>query len=610
MSRLLRTAAPAALAVAAVCGLASAASAQSYSRLVVFGDSLSDNGNLYAASFNTQPPAAFYFNGRFSNGPVFTELLGFNAGRAAAGAPVTGSINYAYGGARTDASVGLPPGMRTQLTQYTGAGGTFGANDLVSVLGGANNIFQGIPAAVLTTGPQAFMQNVATSAAGDVNFIVNSVATAGAGTILVTNLPKLSLTPQFRSGPNLAAAPLADFAVTTFNGALSTGLFATAAARPNTNIILMDIYKIGDVIAGSPSSFGLTNATDACFNQVALTICSSPGTYFYWDGVHPTAAGHALLATLAEDYLYYGDAGAKTALQGETAQRFREDMLDLSSEGMSSAYGWEPETGLTFGALYDSTEFDARGFVPSAESRGYGFRGGLVFSPSETWRWSLAASFRNAEVTSPGQTFDVESYGFDAAVGWRSGAAFANLSAGASVDDYENITRQTTLGPVVHTGETQGNSTGVRAQAGLWFGGDDIRISPRVALTWTSSEVEGYFEQGVAAQYRYEDRTVQATTAEATVRAETRKGGTTIFVEGGYRDDLDDGSDAVGTSIAGSPSQVLYRDVEGPFGGHMLASAGIEGDWAGMKVSFGYRGRFGDNADSHQGGIQFTIPLP
>src|SRR5690606_8454628 len=48
MSRFLRNAALAALTVAAAGAVASAASAQSYDRLVVFGDSLSDNGNLYA----------------------------------------------------------------------------------------------------------------------------------------------------------------------------------------------------------------------------------------------------------------------------------------------------------------------------------------------------------------------------------------------------------------------------------------------------------------------------------------------------------------------------------------------------------------------------------
>ena len=73
MSRYLRGAALAALTLAASCALATAASAQSYGRLVVLGDSLSDNGNLYLASGRTQPPSPPYFQGRFSTGPVFTE---------------------------------------------------------------------------------------------------------------------------------------------------------------------------------------------------------------------------------------------------------------------------------------------------------------------------------------------------------------------------------------------------------------------------------------------------------------------------------------------------------------------------------------------------------
>ncbi|HST91688.1 MAG TPA: autotransporter domain-containing esterase, partial [Brevundimonas sp.] len=82
MSRFLRGAALAALSVAAAGAMASAANAQTYNRLVVFGDSLSDNGNLYAATGNTTPTSPPYFQGRYSNGPVFTELLGFNAGRS------------------------------------------------------------------------------------------------------------------------------------------------------------------------------------------------------------------------------------------------------------------------------------------------------------------------------------------------------------------------------------------------------------------------------------------------------------------------------------------------------------------------------------------------
>ncbi|HEY1225109.1 MAG TPA: autotransporter domain-containing protein [Brevundimonas sp.] len=613
MSRLLRTAAAAALTLAAGMAIAGAASAQTYNRLVVFGDSLSDNGNLFAVSGGTQPPAAFYYQGRFSNGPVFTELLGFNAGRYAAGASVTGSINYAFGGSRTDTVATPGPGMRTQLQLYTGAGGTFGANDLVSVLGGANNIFQRLTAfSALPVGdpqlanPQGYVAPTALAAAGDINFIVNDIATRGAGTILVSNLPKLSLTPQFRG---TTAAPLADFAITTFNGSLSTQLFATAAARPGSNIILMDIYKIGDTIANDPTAFGVTNVTQPCFNQTLLTVCSNPDDYFYWDGVHPTAAGHRVLAALAEDYLYYGDNGAQTALQAETAYRHREEGADLTSEALSGRHGWQAGTNLTFGVLADRTSTDARGFVAESDAKDEGVRLGLEWSPSETWRWAIAGSARTGHVKGGAQQFEIESFGLDAAVGWRSGGHFVNFGLGVAGDSFDDIQRATGVGPVVHSGATDGWSRSARAQAGMWMDAGGLAISPRVGLSWVTTEVGGYTEQGVAAQYVYENRTFEALTAEIAVRAEGEFDGNTFYVEGGYRDALDDSTGPVGTSIAGSPSQTLYRDIEDPFGGQMMASAGLERNWQGMKVTVGYRGRFSDNATSHMGGINFSLPL-
>ena len=76
MSRYLTGGAVAALVVAA-CAFAASASAQTYNRLVVFGDSLSDNGNLYLIvrrhAAAQSPP---YFQGRFSTGPVFVGTAG------------------------------------------------------------------------------------------------------------------------------------------------------------------------------------------------------------------------------------------------------------------------------------------------------------------------------------------------------------------------------------------------------------------------------------------------------------------------------------------------------------------------------------------------------
>lgn len=606
MSRFLRNAALAALTVAAAGAFASAASAQSYNRLVVFGDSLSDNGNLYAATGNTSPTSPPYFQGRFSNGPVFTELLGFNAGRSAAGAPRTGSINYAYGGARTDSSA-FPPGMRNQLLQYTGGGGTFGANDLVSILGGANNIFQAVPAASVSPNPTGAIQPVALAAAADINFIVNSVAVAGAGTILVSNLPNLALTPQFNQGAGAPAAPLADYAGTQFNGALLAGLMTTAAARPGSNIILLDLYKIGPALVADPGRFGLTNVRDTCFN--GITVCATPDTYLYWDSVHPTAAGHRLLALLANDYLYYGDIGAQSTVQAETAFRQREDLLDLASEGMSGRADWQAGTNLTFGAIADSVETDARGSVAASDATGWGGRVGLDHVMSPNARFGFAGTFRTAEVEAGAMAFDVKTYAFDLYGGWRSGGHFVNATVGGSVDHYDDITRVTSLAPIIHTGETTGGSIGGRIQGGFWMDMGGIALSPRVAVNYVSTDVNGYIEQGPAAQYSYQDRTVQAASGEFTLRAEGGGEGMSFFVEGGYRDSFGDSSDAVRTGIAANPAQILARQIEDPFGGSLIASAGVEADVGPMKMTFGYRGRFGDTANSHVGALTFSLPL-
>ncbi|MDP1912471.1 autotransporter domain-containing protein [Brevundimonas sp.] len=606
MSRFLRNAALAALTVAAAGAFASAASAQTYNRLVVFGDSLSDNGNLYAVTGNTTPTSPPYFNGRFSNGPVFTELLGFNAGRFTAGAPVTGSVNYAFGGARTD-NAASPPGMRRQLLAYTGGGGTFGANDLVSILGGANNIFQAVPAAAVSPNPASAIQPVALAAAADINFIVNSVAGAGAGTILVSNLPNLALTPQFNQGPGAPAAPLADYAGTTFNSALLAGLMTTAAARPGTNIIMMDLYKIGPALVARPGAFGLTNVRDACFNGV--TVCATPDTYLYWDSVHPTAAGHRLLAALANDYLYYGDIGAQSTVQAETGFRQREDLLDLASEGLSGRADWRAGTNLTFGAIADSVETDARGSVAAADATGWGGRVGLDHVMSPNARFGFAGTFRTAEVEAGRMAFDVETYAFDIYGGWRSGGHFVNATVGGSIDHYDDITRVTSLAPIIHTGETTGGSIGGRIQGGFWMDMGGIGLSPRVAVNYVSTDVNGYVEQGPAAQYSYQDRTVQAASGEFTLRAEGGGEGMSFFVEGGYREGFADSSDAVRTGIAGNPAQILDREIEDPFGGSLIASAGVEAEMGPVKMTLGYRGRFGDTANSHMGALTFSLPL-
>ncbi len=70
--------------------------------IVSFGDSLSDVGNISIGSGGTQPsPTTNYYEGRFSNGPVWVEYLAKDLGVAAPTAALAGGTDYAFGGAQT-----------------------------------------------------------------------------------------------------------------------------------------------------------------------------------------------------------------------------------------------------------------------------------------------------------------------------------------------------------------------------------------------------------------------------------------------------------------------------------------------------------------------------
>ena len=70
--------------------------AQPISKLVVFGDSLSDNGNTYEYSHHVKPPDVLYYRGRYSNGPIWIDYVVDSL------FPKSGNqalLNYAFGGA-------------------------------------------------------------------------------------------------------------------------------------------------------------------------------------------------------------------------------------------------------------------------------------------------------------------------------------------------------------------------------------------------------------------------------------------------------------------------------------------------------------------------------
>ena len=58
-----------------------------------------------------------------------------------------------------------------------------------------------------------------------------------------------------------------------------------------------DIFTLLNDIVSAPAAFGLTDATNRCFDFT--TVCPNPEEFFFYDVVHPTTAGHDLIAGVA-----------------------------------------------------------------------------------------------------------------------------------------------------------------------------------------------------------------------------------------------------------------------------------------------------------------------
>jgi phospholipase/lecithinase/hemolysin len=52
-----------------------------------------------------------------------------------------------------------------------------------------------------------------------------------------------------------------------------------------------------NAIVATPAAFDLTNVTTACVTPgVAPFACKAVDEFLFWGGIHPTRAGHAILA--------------------------------------------------------------------------------------------------------------------------------------------------------------------------------------------------------------------------------------------------------------------------------------------------------------------------
>jgi outer membrane lipase/esterase len=283
--------------------LALAAPAAKGGSLYVFGDSLSDNGNLY--KLIGYPPAPYY-DGHFSNGPVWVEYL-----PRLTGLGFSPSQDYAYGGAftgdlmvngtdyGTNLGAAFLPGVTTEIAGFKAAGGHFSAGDVVALWAGANNYFfySGLAEADPSSATSLVTSGVNTTIT-ELSADTSNLISLGARTLIVPNLPDLGATPDYNA--TAASAALGD-AFTDLHNQLLPAEMAALHRQTGANILVLNTQLLLATVVSNPAAYGFTNVTAACIDVAA---CVNGGTtvqnvYLFWDGVHPTTHAQFLIAEYA-----------------------------------------------------------------------------------------------------------------------------------------------------------------------------------------------------------------------------------------------------------------------------------------------------------------------
>lgn len=284
------------LALAAFLGACSSDSTgpeegQEFTAMVVIGASLDDTGNACALRPASCLPAP-YFGGRWSNGPLWVELLADELGvRATPSA--TGGTNFAIGGARTGPVAGAPqtvPNMLQQVDLFLAGASVGDRADVLFVVnaGSAGNDFtDGLLLSPVDPGAPG---RVVAGAVTSTREIVTRLHTAGARHVLVVNAPDIGATPLVRAfGP--ASAGAGTVMTIQFNAALAVELQNLRRSLAGIRIYEVDLARLGAEMIANPAGFGLTNATLPCVNTLVTppTVCTTPNAYLFWDPFHPTA---------------------------------------------------------------------------------------------------------------------------------------------------------------------------------------------------------------------------------------------------------------------------------------------------------------------------------
>jgi len=288
-----------------------------FSNLFVFGDSLSDTGNLAIVSGGSVPTfpgfnGPYYQNSRLSDGPVWVEYMATRLGLNGQSAPALSGLgnNYAFAGALTGPSTVStegtnlnPPSVLEQVVGIWGKppGMVADPNALYVVVGGGNDM-RAARSLFKTDSDQdqAGRQAAADAAVMSLRYSIGYLASKGAKNFLISTLPDLGYTPEAQ-GLGLGAASFDASAL--FNDLIPDLL--TFGANFGLNMTLLDMAALTSGIIEDPAkaaSLGITSVSSPCFGFEFSNGTACRNSLFA-DVLHPSGFSHTLIAQAALDVL-------------------------------------------------------------------------------------------------------------------------------------------------------------------------------------------------------------------------------------------------------------------------------------------------------------------
>ncbi|KAF2235232.1 carbohydrate esterase family 16 protein [Viridothelium virens] len=260
-----------------------------FSSLIVFGDSFSDNGNgSYRITNGTWPADPAYYQGRFSNGPVWVEDVATNLSiplydYAVGGATTNNNLVQGYTGPNSSVPV---PAVDNQIDAFLADEHHADLSSaLVVVLGGLNDIF--------------FNATLQASQSVEAMFTsINKLRANGATSFLTLNYYNASRIPYDHYTTTLNQQQLSNF-----SASLGTALSTISALESRVAYVdLTPLFAEFDYY-GEPAKYGLDEyaAYESCLTGAygetpTRTLCDDPEKQVFWDEYHPSARVHEVVA--------------------------------------------------------------------------------------------------------------------------------------------------------------------------------------------------------------------------------------------------------------------------------------------------------------------------